>query len=730
MIKYFLTTTLCAAFLCNTFSAPTKHRKIGLVLGGGGALGFAHVGVLKELEAMHIPIDYIAGTSMGANVAGMYASGMSPEEIEHQFTSLNWWEVLKDKSPHHYLTYRRKFDNKRYMGAEFGLKNLKLQFSPGMAYGQKLNNVIETFALNSDGITDFDHLNIPYRAIATDLRSGTSVPLKSGNLATVMRASMAVPGAFTPVYIDDMVLVDGGILNNIPVDVVKNMGADIIIAVDVGASSAEKTEQSDFRKLGDVLSRTYTIMQRPDQEDQLSRADLVITPNLSNASATQFHQSKKIIPQGQKATRNLAKQLEPYAVDDETYAAFLKKQRFKHSPNINITDIKINGNNRIPETVIRSRIKTEVGPFELNQIYRDIGRIHGMGHFQTVTYNLDPSPNGYTLHYYTDEKFWGPTFLHFGLKFELATDESFLWSMLLNYTATELNALGGEIRMDVSGGGRKNFINAEYYQPIAPSRRLFIAASANASTDDIEIYQGNSVIADLEERIAYGKLDFGISGFEYGEFRIGLLGGHAYDEAHRGLISFPEVSDSVIGVTTQLRLDQLDDPIFPSSGYQFKIDGLFTSKEVGSSKTFSQLEMSLKKPFSFGRHTLTPKIAAGTSFNSELPLYALFNIGGINNFAGYAPFQLYGNVYAVSSIEHRYRLAKLPPTLGNGIYSLFRVDVGNAWDNPNEIDVDNLVTGGLVGLAADTIAGTCTLAIGKAEKTDAPRFYFAIGNNF
>ena len=244
---------------------------------------------------------------MGAIVGGMYASGMSPDEIERQFISLNWWEVLKDRSPHQFLDYRRKLDDKRFMGTEFGLKDWSFAFSPGVAYGQKLNNVLESFSINSAGITDFDQLNIPYRAVATDLRSGTSVALDSGNLAEAMRASMAVPGAFTPVRKDGMVLVDGGILNNMPVEVVKGMGADIIIAVDVGACSAARRADSDFYSLGDVVGRTYSLMQRTEQEKQLVMADLVIAPDLSDASASQFHRAAKIIPTGRKAADDCAK---------------------------------------------------------------------------------------------------------------------------------------------------------------------------------------------------------------------------------------------------------------------------------------------------------------------------------------------------------------------------------------------------------------------------------------
>ncbi|MEN8255433.1 MAG: patatin-like phospholipase family protein, partial [Verrucomicrobiota bacterium] len=664
-----------------------------------------------------------------AIVAGMYASGMSPEEIERRFTSLNWWDVLKDRSPHQFLDYRRKIDDKRFIGMEFGLKEWRIAFSPGVAYGQKLNNVLEAFSINSAGITDFDKLNIPYRAVATDLHSGTSVVLKSGSLAEAMRASMAVPGAFTPVRMDGMVLVDGGILDNIPVEVVKGMGADIIIAVDVGATAAAKHADGDFRSMGDVFSRTYSLMKRPAQEEQLALADLVVLPDLPDASPSQFHRAAKIIPAGREAAGQMREQLDRYSVDAATFQTYLEKQRLRHSEEIIVTDIKISGNKTVPQNVIHNHIKTKEGPLRFETVRDDLNRIHGMGDFQTVTCNLEPRDDGYGLDYKTTEKFWGPTYLHFGMKLETTTDAPALWSLLLNYTRTQLNPLGGEIRLDLEVGGHKRHVLGEWYQPISRSERFFIAPSVFYSGEDIDFYAGNTDIADIEQHLACGALDAGISFFEYGEARIGLLGGHAKVNGNSGTNIWNGVSDTVVAATAQLRLDQLDAPIFPSAGYRIELNGMFASEQAGSSETFSKLELQATKPFTVGRHTVETSLSIGSSLGADLPFYALFDVGGLDSFAGMAPYQLRGDYYGVGSLGYRYRLGRLPPAFGNGIYALLRGDAGNAWDTSDNIQVEDLDYGALVGLGADTILGTCTIAIGKAESID-PRFYFLIGNTF
>ncbi|RKX34580.1 MAG: hypothetical protein DRP64_19980, partial [Verrucomicrobia bacterium] len=249
------------------------------------------------------------------------------------------------------------------------------------------------------------------------------------------------------------------------------------------------------------------------------------------------------------------------------------------------------------------------------------------------------------------------------------------------------------------------------------------------SGEDIDVYQGDTDVADMEQHLAYGAFDAGVSFFEYGEIRIGLLGGHANVNGNSGFVAINEISDTVVAATTHLRLDQLDDPIFPSKGYQLSIDGLFAFEEMGSSETFSTLEAQLITPFTIGPHTITPKLLGGSSLGTDLPFYALFDLGGLDSFAGYAPYQKRGNYYGVGSLGYRYELGKLPPTLGNGLFAMARVDAGNTWFSGADVRIKNLDYGGLVGLGANTIFGICQIAVGKAESTTT-RFYFTIGNVF
>ena len=350
-----------------------------------------------------------------------------------------------------------------------------------------------------------------------------------------------------------------------------------------------------------------------------------------------------------------------------------------------------------------------------------------MGFFQTVTYDLLPHGDQYDLIYHTREKFLGPGYLHFGLKFDLASDSSMLSSVLLNYTRTQLNDYEGEIRFELEGGGHRRLIHIEWYQPVSPSGVFFFAPSFKAIDSDIDIYNNDVVVSKVDHQEVFGLLDFGISGFEFGEFRIGMQGGYAWDEGYTGFISPGKLNEPIVGIRTSLRLDQLDDPTFPTKGFRVTLDGFFADEELGSGQSFDQLEASVFLPLTVGKHTLLPEISAGTSFGTDLPFHSLFSLGGMDSFAGYTPDQLLGNYYGIMSLGYRYRLGRLPPTFGNGLFAMVRFDAGNVWMNARDADIEDLNYGTLIGLGADTVIGRCILSVGKAKELDHLRVYFSLG---
>ena len=705
---------------------PPPRPKVGLVLGGGGALGLAHVGVLRALEEQRIPIDYIAGTSMGSIIAGFYASGMSPDEMQAFLESLDWDEVMSDETPRRELYFRRKQDDQRYL-FEMGLNFRGPKMGTGMAAGQKFNNLLQLATLRSAAITNFDRLPIPYRAVATDLQSGTAHVLDHGNLATAMRASMAVPGVFTAVELEGRVFVDGGIVDNLPVDVVKAMGADVVVAVDVG-SDADVVDPASLKSLGGILGRTYTIAQRPEQVEQFRRADVGIQPKLAGLTASDFARASDFIPKGEAAARGKAAELARYSVGEEEYAEFLAKQRRAKPEAIPIGAVAVTGNRRVGEGVIRGRIRSRSGePFDERTMQLDLMRIYGIGEFEQVLFRLDPGAEGRRiLRYDVKEKSWGPLYLAVGLNLRSDFEQDAEWALLVNVTRRSLNALGAEWRNEFEFGSRQRVLS-EFYQPLHAAGVLFLAPTAEYRSETEAIYADDAHVADYDVKKTEARLDLGIQLRRYAELRAGPIWGTGRAEVETGATNLPTSEADYAGWKIGLIVDRQDRTVFAREGYYLSVDGVSANEGWGGDVDFDKLSGTFRKFQSFGDHTVTVGLQGGTGFGDELPAFAQFKLGGPFGFAGLAEGQFRGSCLGVASLGYSYRLLQLPAQLGKGIYALSRVDVGNVW--ATEFDADDLRTGGAIGLGADLAIGPLYVAYGRADE-GYDCFYFSLGTVF
>ena len=710
--------------------AEQARPKIGLALGGGGALGISHVGVIRALERMHIPIDYIAGTSMGAIVGGMYASGMSPDEMERSLADMNWWDVMKDKTAREDMLYRRKRDDARYlMDIELGLRGSGLVYPHGLASGQKFNNVMQSMTVNAAGISDFSQLNIPYRATATDIKTGALVVLTNGNLATAMRASMAVPGAFTPVVIDGRLLIDGGIVDNLPVDVARGMGADIVIAVDVGKLAAEKGADKKYELLGEILSRTYDIMRRPDQDRMGKTADVLVAPDTSPFSASDFARAAEIIPTGEAAAAGVSNELARYAVSEAEYKDFLARQRQNIEHPLVLKGVEVKGNRRVSDGVILAQVRTRTNvPVDLKSVEKDAARVYGLGDFQNVTYELEPEPGGYRLALRAQEKYWGPGYLRFGLRLETDGDHHAAWSTLLNYSRRPMNALGGELQLDLEAG-TDHRAAAEWHQPLTYGGTWFVAPAARYLSDLHSLYTNGVRVAEYEKEQAGGSLDVGSQFHDWGELRGGVYFGNVVLNRKTGGEDLKSGDHAIAAWTMRFTLDRLDDAVFPTKGFFARINGFFADEHLGSDDTYQKMWGDVRFVKSFGRHTWSLDGGLGHSFNSEVPLYDQFALGGFGSLPRLAPGQLRGPYYGVGGVSYRFRLGNLSPSMGDGIYYIARVGVGNVWPDADEMAFDDVINFCATGVGADTLFGPLLLGVGLAEGED-PGFLLSIGTVF
>jgi len=726
----FLLLGLCATSLHGDSTESSTRPTVGLVLGGGGALGIAHVGVLKELEEMRVPIDYIGGTSMGAIIAGLYASGMSPTQIEDLLVGIDWWDVLKDRPARRDLDFRRKQDDAKFLlDIDIGLNHWRLTIPGGLSSGQKLITIMQRETAPVASIDDFNSLNIPYRAVATDLTTGEAVILDHGSLAQAMRASMAVPGVFTPVIRDDQVLVDGGVVNNVPVDVVKAMGADIIIAVDVGELKARELRKN-LTNLGNILGQTYLVMQRKEVQAQMEDADITILPDLAAFSPTGFEKAAQIIPKGTEATRQQANELGKLSVSEDEFDEYLRNQRLKRSETVEVTDIAIEGNDRVSDAVVLSRIKaTPDGETNLDTVQRDVARIYGMGDFLTVTYDIQPETNGNRLSYVIQEKPWGPGYVRFGLRIETDLDKDSTWQFLADYTRMQANRLGAEFRLQLEAGDKQR-IYSEFYQPLTPSALFFVAPRLGAGSEIRGVYDRDDKIAEYDIDSFGGALDAGIQVLDSAELRAGVFIGTGRAQITTGDRSLPEFDGGLGAFTASFTVDRLDASVFPRHGGYLRTEAYLSRPALGGVDVYDKGTLFAEQYISAGeRHTFSIGVIAASSFGSDLPPYDEFTLGGTESLAGLSQDQVGGKYAGLLQIGYRFEVTRLPPAFGDGVYVVLRQDTGNAWRDRDDSGTDDLRYGGAAAIAADTVFGPMIIGYAVADGGNR-RAFLSVGTIF
>ncbi|TNF74658.1 MAG: patatin [Acidobacteria bacterium] len=708
------------ALLVPAMGAAEKDQerpKIGLALAGGGAKGVAHVGVLQVLEELNVPIDYIGGTSMGAIIAGLYASGLSPDEMEEVLLEIDWIDTLEDQTQRKDLAFRRKEEQRRYaMNLQLGIKKSGIVWPTGLKTGQKLYFMLQSLTLPVADVEDFDRLPTPFRAVATDIHTGEAVVLGHGNLATAMRASMAIPTVFTPVSLDGRLLVDGGLSNNVPVDVVREMGADIVIAVDVGAPLTDRQVESMIQ----VYQQTMRFLTRRNMEPQLAAADLVITPpGVAQYGTLQFGASKKILQTGVEGAWENEEALRELAVSPEEYQRHTEARAVGPLPTGTIDYIDIEGNRRVDERIIRNKIRQQPGdPLDLDALEKDIRLVFGLGDFKQVSYWLAEEGDNYGLVIQTEEKPWGPSYLHFGLELSSDLSGEFDASILINMT--------GELRTDLLLGRRRGILS-ELYQPLDFKGRWFIAPRLLWDARPRRLFQDLRAVAEFDIGTFSGAVDLGYQFGKYGEARIGLVRGRSDVKLKTGTIppdATDEVGDFDIGaLETRIIIDRLDHPFFPRQGYFFRGESFYSRESLGADNDYHRVEGDLASWWTWNRrNTIFASVQGGWSPGEELPVYDLFAIGGFFSLSGFEEEQIQGQYFGVGRLGY-YR------ELGSKKYLGGWFEAGNAWSDRDEVDLDDLIYTATAFVGMDTTIGPVYLAYGYAD-TGNGKVYLFIGRTF
>lgn len=709
----------------------TSRPKIGVVLSGGGARGIAHVGVLKVLEELRIPVDYIVGNSMGSIIAGTFAYGYSPAEQDQILTSIDWTEVMNDGFKRQDLVFRRKQDDLNFlMKIALGFRDWDFRFPRGFLYGQRSSNIFRFLTPRSYKITHFDQLNIPFRAVATELGTGKEIILESGSLPVAMSASMAVPGAFAPVNIDGRDLVDGMLVNNIPIDLVRQMGAEVVIAINIGTPLMKAEE---IKSLLQVTGQMVSILMEKNVEEQLAtltNRDTLIVPDLGDITSTSFNRARESIDIGYRAASAMRAELSKYSVSEEDYRVFLRKQRRKPEDYPVIDRLRVVNNSHLADGVITSMMNTKEGQvFDQDKLAKDITRVHGRDDFQIVTWELEEIDGETELRFIVDEKEWGPNYLKFGVNIEDNFDGDTAYNIAAQYTMRNMNALGGEWRNEAQIGTNLTFYS-EFYQPLDAAQRFFVAPRVEWQEDEVDIYQNFRKTDSIDVDFGTLAFDVGMNISNWAELRFGIrrIGGRAnVDLSSTGLTDF-DFDDGLIGA--QLDIDTLDNPYFPTSGGFGRAQWLYALDSLGADQEYQRVSVKYGHAYTIGeRNTFILVGEFGTVTEKRLPVYRLHRRGGFLDLSGLTQDELAGQHTVSGKLIFYRRIAGVPfQTFGMPIYLGGSFEAGQVYQDRDDI-LNDMIYAGSAFLGIDSPIGPVYLGYGLANGGHDSAYLF-LGRSF
>ena len=704
---------------------------VALVLSGGGARGAAHVGVLKVLEEERIPIDFIAGTSMGAAVGGLYAAGWPPDYIERLVRDLDWRDVLNDRPPRKQLPLRRKLDDSRgFVRFETGIGRDGFKVPAGLIAGQKFGFELQKHLLHTFGLPHFDDLPIPFRAVATSLDTGEAVVIEDGDLASAIRASMSVPLVFAPVERNGEMLVDGGVVMNLPVDLVVEH-CDLVIAVDVSSPLGEfKDEASAFGVSGRSL-KVITRAQIEESRALLRDGDVLILPDVRIRSSD-FANAPDAIADGERAAREMLDALRTLAVPEKEYRSYLARQRIglaELTLQISIDEISVEGVERVNPMLVLGRIKTNLGDvLDLDLLFADLERIYQMGDFELVEFDLDFAGDKNILVIRVKEKSWGPGIFRFGLTLESQLEGRGFFTTLADYTLTQVNRLGAEWKT-LATIGDFDSISTEFYQPLDRRGFLFVAPRIEYLHSVNDFFNANGLF-QVESQFAGWGADLGARLGNYGELRFGVARmGTLRQDVRSGAARLVDDVDTG-SYRAQVLFDLLDDPFFPRSGWLASAQYINSRDDLGADDDYDRLEVQAGYVVgNLGRGTLLGLAEYGTSLGSDIPAYDEFALGGFLDLSGLERGELSGDTKVAAQLIYYHEVGRLPDLFGSGIYVGGAIEAGNAWPDDDDFDIDDLRTSATLIFGFDTILAPFYFGYGYADGGN-DTFYIFLGNPF
>lgn len=734
---------------------PTRP-KVAVVLAGGGAKGAAHIGVLKALEEMHIPVDIITGTSMGAYVGGLYATGMSADEIESFIYSVDWNSGYRDRVDRSQRRVRDKEYEDRYqITTDLGLRFGEVRAPTGVVQGQNMLRVLRETTGNLGRFESFDELAIPYRSVATDILELDEVVIGNGYLVDAMMASMSVPGALPPYKLNGHMLVDGGVVNNMPVDVARAMGADVVIAVDISTDYKTEDDFTGLFTVADQLSNYLVRRSTQQQVETLQEHDVYIRPNVGQMETVEFDKMPWAFQSGYDITKEMESKLAGLRLSNAEYQKYIDhkqevRKKLVYGDDRVVDEIVIVNNTHYSDVLLTNRLELETGrKIETAEIEKAVENLYALDRFELITYHFEEVDGSNLLVFDVNEKSWGPNYLNFRffLEDDFDTDSQYGIGMSTNFT--NLNSHGAEMALNVEMGTDK-LIEAELYSPVLSSQEFFVAGKVAYSSEgrNLPVSDDDSSLSSVNDFLPVSYTEFvseiaiGIQPTLWQELRLG----GRYSSGSIELSTLASVGNLDFerrGLFANYRLDTLDDFAFPTRGLLVDLEYLVSHdtspEEIGQSKpkdivedTVYEIDARFKGAMSYQRHTLVGQTEYSfvQSKNSSITLNPR-ELGGFLHLSGIPRNSLIGQNLFFSSLVYRYKwfdndfgLFEAPVYVGASL------EHGGTWsDNDLKLNEVPLYNAASIFFGVDSPIGPIMLAYGRTEQ-DMEAVYLIVGTSF
>jgi NTE family protein len=707
-------------------SIDQSRPKVAVVLGGGGAHGVVHLGVLEELERQRVPIDFLVGTGFGGIIGGLYASGMAVSDINEFLFDTDWDNVFDPDTGREDLSFRRKRDDADFLVKfSVGVKDGQAKLPIALVPSEKLAQLLQSAVAHTKGVNSFDDLPVPFRTVAMDLLTGSEVVLQSGALDKAMLATVSAPGTLAPVQINNRPLITGSLINNLPVDIARDMGADIIIVVDIGTYIRGADDLSSIFAIVDQVGHLFQVRNSEASLAALGSGDILIQPDVVAYKETDVTDPKATVEKGVQSVTALSQRFAGIRLDEQQYATFHAGRVERRSMDPIISRIDLVNDSEVDDAVILAQLRQSVNePLDGVELEEDLRKIFGIGSFSSVDFSLLEEGNSTVLELTTVENQVGNRFWRFGIAMQDDFNGNSAYTASSSMTWTNLNAMGAEWR-NVFRIGELQQLSTEFYQPLVRSGLYFLSAGGSYIERNVNIFSDGQILGQSRVRETTGLLKVGRIFGNAAQVTIGVLGGNGSTNSNIGP-NVPSTSFDIGGLVATWAYDTYNNIYFPKRGTRASLSWVGQRESMGASFDIDIVEANLGSAKTWGDHTIIGGFTLESQLEDVPGAQNLVATGGFLQLSGFQTNELTGRHTAVGRAIYFRKLRSNPLRgfLDATLYVGGSLEIGNAWQNSSDVSLSDSLLAGSLFVGADTFIGPIYFAGGYAQGGKSALYLF------